>query len=149
MNSRSSTRRTRDWVHMMALASVLGHVFCCGLPIILGIVSLLAGAGVLSPQIPGLDNFHNIIHSHELALLGFSLAMLVAGWGLQLHAARVDCHETGCQHPPCDSKKHNASSLLWVATAVFAFNVCFMVFLPHKGQGPAITAVHEVHHKGH
>ena len=143
MPAQNQGPKHRDVLHLMAMVSVLGHVFCCGLPMVLGLVSLLAGMGAMAHSFPGLHNLHNFVHAHEGLLIGFSMFMLALGWGFQIHANKVDCHDTGCSHPPCEPKKSKASKLLLVATVLFLLNALNILFLSHHdvGQGGHPSAV--------
>ena len=117
------------WV---AFLSVFGHVFCCGLPLVLGIVSLLTGFGMFSVALPMLDHIHALFWDFEVPAMVFSAIMLAIGWGVQIHARTIDCHDTGCVHEPCGGKKRRTATLLWMATVIFAFNlVAFTVFQQH------------------
>lgn len=115
-------------VSWVALASVIGHVFCCGIPLALGILSLIAGLGTFSAVFPGLDAAHAALRDVEIPMLLFSLSMVMLGWGLQFHASKVDCHDTGCEHPPCNPRKTRTTRLLWLATFLFFANFAMLVF---------------------
>lgn len=108
------------------------HVFCCVLPTLFSLASLLVGAGLIAALPPGWQAFHNIMHGYELPLIVFSGAVIAFGWAADLYAKRIDCHDTGCGHPPCTSKKKQAHVMLKVATVLFVCNIIiYLVF--HRG----------------
>lgn len=131
-NQRHKVHHVVGWV---ALLSALSHIFCCGLPMLMGILSLLAGFGTFSTLFPGFDALHARFQDYEPLLIVFSVLMLMLGWGMQFYAARHDCHDTGCHHPPCAPKKHNATLLLWAATGIFVLNTGLLLFV-HKPHVP-------------
>ncbi len=116
--------RMQKSVALAVLLSETTHVFCCVLPTIVSLFSLLAGLGLIS-VVPGfLTDIHDTIHAYEVPMIIASAAILALGWGLHALSVRLDCRSTGCGHPPCTPKKKNASKILWVATALFTINVC-------------------------
>lgn len=134
LNQRDKVHHVVSWV---ALLSAFSHVFCCGLPTLVGILSLLTSFGTFSTLLPGFNALHNLLSQYEMALIVFSVAVLMVGWGVQLHADHVDCHDSGCCHPPCDPKKISARRLLWLATVVFILNTGLAVaFHRHDSTAP-------------
>lgn len=130
-DQRHKVHHVIGWV---ALLSAFSHVFCCGIPMVMAILGVLAGLGTFSTLLPGYNALHDLLAQYEIALVAFSLAILCLGWGLQLHASHVDCHDTGCHHEPCNPKKARARKLLWLATAIFVMNTG-MVFFLHDHSG--------------
>ena len=109
------------------------HIFCCVLPTIVSIVSLLAGAGALS-FIPGtILDLHDLLHRWEVPMIVFSGALLALGWGLHLISERLNCVDAAqCCHEPCAPKKSLTFKIMVAATALFLFNVAvYIVF--HAG----------------
>lgn len=101
---------------------------------LMAILGVLTGLGTFSTLLPGYNALHDVLAHYEIPLIVFSLAILCLGWGLQLHADHVDCHDTGCHHAPCDPKKARARKLLWLATGIFIMNIGLIVFLhDHRG----------------
>lgn len=120
----------RHVIHWVTLASVLGHVFCCGLPLAVSLIGLLAGVGTLSVMVPGLETLHAGLHHYEWPLIVFSAVMVALGWVFHFLGRKVDCHDSGCHHPPCEPSKDRTSMLLVLATVIFIANICAVV-LPH------------------
>lgn len=120
-------QRLQGTLFWTIIASETTHLFCCVLPTVISVLSLLGGAGLLAVLPPGLLAFHEMIHKHEVPLILFSAAMLLIGWGLYLLSARLDCHSTGCAHGPCGPKKKNASLALKIASMLFVGNVVIYV----------------------
>lgn len=128
---REKMRHVVGWV---ALVSAFGHIFCCGLPMLMGVFGLLAGFGMFSTLLPGYNALHDALRPYEVHILLFSLAILCVGWGLQLHADHVDCHDSGCHHGPCAPAKRRVHKILWFATFLFLFNAAMMLFM-HRHDG--------------
>ncbi len=115
------------------VVSETGHVFCCVLPTIISLASLLAGVGMLSILPAGILAFHELMHKWELPMIALSAAVLGLGWILNAISERIDCHSTGCHHGPCKPKKLSAKGILIFATALFVFNTA-IYFLFHYGK---------------
>jgi len=113
-------RKNFGWA---VLLSELSHVFCCVLPTLVTVMGVLANAGLMSAAPGFLTELHETIHHYEIPLIIFSGVMVVLGWGIHLASSDVDCHNTGCEHPPCTPKKRNNSRILVIATILFAVNL--------------------------
>lgn len=106
------------------IASELSHVFCCVIPTLVTVLSVFANFGlfVMSPD-GWLVNIHNVMHHYEIPIILFSGGMVALGWVAHLISRRVDCHDTGCGHPPCAPQKTNNSRILTIATILFLMNI--------------------------
>lgn len=115
------------------IASESMHVFCCVLPTIVSVISLLAGVGALS-FLPGIVlDLHEVLHRWEVPMIVLSGVILAVGWVLYYASRRIDCHdEAGCTHGPCSPKKNITFKVMVFATALFAFNVLVYLSL-HYG----------------
>ena len=130
------------------IASETSHVFCCVLPTIFSILSLMAGLGLVTAMPVWLQSIHEILHHWELPMILVSGAIVAAGWALDAYARKIDCHNTGCHHGSCQPQKKRAHTILKVATVLFLINTSvYLVFhrampqtLPdaaHYGHTPA------------
>ena len=106
------------------LVSELSHVFCCVIPTLVTILSAFANIGlfVISPD-GILINIHNAMHAYEVPIIVFSGVMVGLGWVAHRFSQRVDCHDTGCGHPPCTPQKSKNTKVLLIATLLFAVNI--------------------------
>ena len=138
--------RLRSAIFWTVLVSETGHVFCCVMPTVISILSLLSGLGLISVMPAGLLAFHDFMHAWEIPIIAASAVLLVAGWALHWLSMKLDCHNTGCHHGACSPRKNKTSKLLWIATGLFAANLAIYGFfhfnkpLPHT-----TTAAHETH----
>lgn len=73
------------------IAGLLPHLFCCVLPIVLGLVGMIA---------PDIADHEVIPESAEIWLFIFSGIMLILSW--IMHFSRHDCE---CEH--CDTTHHH------------------------------------------
>lgn len=121
---REKLQKKLSWAIIL---SETGHVFCCVLPSVFSIVSVLVSAGVLSVMPASLTRWHDAVHDWEIPIILASAVLLAAGWGLHALSRRLDCHDTGCHHPPCSPQKKKTSKLLLIATGLFTVNV--MIYL--------------------
>lgn len=104
------------------LASETSHVFCCVLPTLAGVFSLLSGLGVIGVLPTGIMEFHHIMHQWEIPMIFASGLILALGWGLYGLSRRIDCHDTGCVHGDCAPKKDRTAMILKIASVLFVVN---------------------------
>lgn len=145
--------RIQKTIFWAVVASEFSHIFCCVLPTVVSLLSLLAGLGLLSVMPSSLVAIHDLIHDYEIPMIITSAIVLAFGWTLHMISIRIDCHNTGCVHEPCTPKKKRSSKLLLIATLLFVTNVSIYT-LVHRNNIPAVTqTAHEaqlhVDHSGH
>jgi len=130
------------------LATEVSHVFCCVLPMLFSLASLLATFGLVIIMPAWLETLHNFMHEWELHAISAAALVLALGWGLHLYSYKEDCHDHGCAHEPCTPRKNQASIILKIATGLFILNVTIFVFL-HDGAariGGVFTGGADIHH---
>ncbi len=116
---------------LAVLLSELGHVFCCVLPTIFTILSFAANIGLIGMAPSWLMEIHEKIHHYEVYIIFFSGIVLVLGWIALYLSRKVDCHDTGCGHPPCDGGKRENGRIMVIATILFLINFSIYAFV-HK-----------------
>jgi hypothetical protein len=127
------------------LVSETSHIFCCVLPTVFSVFSLLSGLGLVAAMPAWLQNFHDVMHRWEVPMIFASVLVLAMGWALYIYSKKVDCHDTGCGHGPCDTKKDTAGLILKIATLLLFVNITvYTVF--HRG---AVIDTPAVMHHGH
>jgi hypothetical protein len=123
-------------IGLMVVLSQLTHIFCCGLPFLFSILSLLSSLGLIG-VIPvsfssTMTGFHEVLHVWELPILLLSAIILSIGWWLDLYSRKLDCSTTSsCSHKPCGTKKKKSTYMLIVASAIFAINLITYAYLAH------------------
>ncbi len=116
----------------VVILSEASHVFCCVLPTLFSIMGILVGLGVAGAMPLWLSGVHEMIHEWELPIIISSGLILLLGWTVHYVSEKMDCHDTGCHHPPCGPQKKSAATILKIATLLFIANIAvFLVF--HKG----------------
>jgi hypothetical protein len=106
------------------LLSELSHVFCCVIPTLVTVLSAFANIGLFVVSPDGLlMNIHNAMHEYEIPIIVFSGVMVALGWLAHIVSRDVDCHDTGCVHPPCTPQKSRNSKILAIATLLFVVNI--------------------------
>jgi len=117
--------KMRKGILFGVIASESIHIFCCVLPTVFSVLSLLAGMGMI-PTMPGfIDDLHHIIHDYEIPMIIVSAVILIVGWILYLCAQKMDCsvEGEGCCAQPCAPKKDRTKIVMIVATLLFVVNV--------------------------
>lgn len=147
-------KRTRTFLNGVVVLSELSHIFCCVLPTVFSIMGILVGLGVAGAMPLWLGGLHDMIHEWEIPVIIMSGFVLILGWTVHNISERMDCHDTGCHHPPCGPQKKNSVLILRIATLLFAINISvFLIF--HKGLNriglisETVQNVEQSHHEDH
>ncbi len=123
-------QKIQKFIHWACVTSEISHIFCCGLPMVFSLMSLLSGLGLVATTMPvGLASLHEVLHVYEIPMIVGSVVILIMGWGLHYIAWRMDCHNTGCVHEPCGPKKKRSGKVLMIATGLFLLNVTGYILL--------------------
>ena len=131
----------KNKVFWAILATEFSHIFCCVLPTLFSVVSLMAGFGLVASIPTWLVGFHSAMHGWEIPMLTFSMIVVLLGWTFHFYSYKEDCHDHGCHHAPCGPRKRRANKILVVATVLLFVNAA-VYFGLHRGMdvGP-----HEMH----
>jgi hypothetical protein len=121
-------QRFIDWASVL---SQISHIFCCGLPVLFSVLSLLSSLGFLVVMPSGLMSIHDIMHDYEMPMMITAGVIVLFGWVLHYISWRIDCLKTGCEHEPCGTKKKRSSKLLAFATFLFLVNLSGYLYLGH------------------
>ena len=112
---------TLSWI---VVGSQVGHLYCCVLPGIFSIMTLLTGMGLVGALPIWAEELHHVMHDWEKPLLIGSAIVLALGWIIQVVSWRIDCRDTGCAHnEPCAPKKNRSARILVFATILFVVNI--------------------------
>ena len=114
------------------VATEASHIFCCVLPTLFSVMSLLAGFGLVAVVPAWLSDVHAVMHGWEIPALFLSMLAVALGWGLHVHSLKIDCHDHGCGHGPCVPRKRTASRILIGASVLLAFNMAVFILF-HDG----------------
>jgi hypothetical protein len=136
------------------VASESIHVFCCVLPTIFSVMSLMAGLGMIATM-PGLiDEAHHMIHEYEIPMMIVSGFILFLGWIIYGYSRFLSCSDEGstCCHEPCAPKKDRTKIFMIVATILFIVNVS-IYFIFHAPMDEHAVHFDEtsviINHNGH
>lgn len=121
--------RLHNAVNWLSITSEISHFFCCGIPIIFSLLSLLSGVGIIASMPLGISELHHAMHDYEVPMIIVSATIILLGWVLHFVANRIDCHNTGCGHEPCTPKKKKSSKILFIATGLFVLNLTSYLML--------------------
>lgn len=116
-------KRLQGLFSWVVVFSELSHIFCCVLPSVFSIMTVLVGIGVLGAVPVWMDGMHEAMHDWEIPIIVGSGTVLMFGWIVHFISKRIDCHESGCGHGPCAPKKQKMSIILKIATFLFVMNV--------------------------
>ncbi|NCT40782.1 MAG: hypothetical protein GW778_03860 [Alphaproteobacteria bacterium] len=144
-------------INLAVILAETSHIFCCVLPTVISILSLLVGVGVVGTLPISLLVVHDFLHQWELPIIISSGLLLAVGWGVLIYSRKVDCVEVGCCDKPCAPKKRKSSRLLEVATILFVVNVSvYAIFhrgmniqVPHAADARIERAAHQGHDHDH
>lgn len=123
--------RFNSVVSWLSVTSEVSHFFCCGLPLVFSMLSLMSSMGLIVAVPVGLTNFHEMMHDYEVPMIIIGASILVLGWVLHFISYQLDCRSSGCAHQPCGTKKKKSSKILMVATGLYVLNVTAYFLLHH------------------
>lgn len=121
------------------------HIFCCVLPMLFSVISLLSTFGLVITMPGWLESLHDVMHDWELPMIVFSGVVITLGWGIYIYAKKINCHDTGCEHEPCTPKKDKAKLILILASLLFIVNVS-IYFGFHRHEAADAHQDHAHHH---
>lgn len=99
------------------IATIAPHIFCCGIPMLLAVIGLIA---------PDAAHFHILPHWLEPWLFIFSGAMLVLSWHLVLRECSCKCEQCG------GKTSHGVQRVvLSVITVIFIISVILHLLSHH------------------
>ena len=134
---------------LAVLASETIHVFCCVLPTVFSILSLMAGFGLAVTMPTILTQTHDFLHHYEVPMIIFSLFILICGWGAYFYSRQMSCRDNdACDHTSCARKASKTKTLMVIASVLFIVNVTvYTVFHRHADVAVHIMDIHEHEHE--
>lgn len=139
------TATIRRTTSIISVLSILPHIFCCGIPAAMAIISLgttvgLAGVLATNPFYKFVDQYHEI-------LISIAITSVILSGILNFVAWRIDCHTAAshCHHGDCTPKKRGSLKVFilslcllcldlgWFATEKFELGL-------HQSTPPVVTA---------
>ena len=136
----ATIRRTTSIVSVL---SILPHIFCCGIPAVMAIISLgttvgLAGVLASNPFYQFVDQYHEI-------LITLAITSVIISGILNFIAYRIDCHTAGaeggthrstehrecvgvhkeCTHDNCIKSKRSSSKIFLFSLALLALDLAW------------------------
>lgn len=110
------------WTVILAESS---HVFCCVLPTIVTLISLLSSVGLIAQVPVVILDIHEALHAYEIPIIAFSGGMMVLGWILYAISRYIECAVPHCEphETVCTPQKSNAHIILTVASIIFLINI--------------------------
>lgn len=120
-----NTAKVRKATSLVSALSILPHIFCCGIPAVMAIISLgttvgLAGVLATNPFYQFVDAYHEI-------LITIAIASVVLSGILNFIAYRIDCHTAAshCHHGDCTPKKKNSFKLFYLSLALLCLDLAW------------------------
>ena len=110
----------------------LSHVFCCGLPIVVAVMSTGSQIGMGGAFLA----FHALVHDYEKAILAASGAMLGVGFLLHYVSFHLDCRATECSQSDCAPQRFRVGWIFIIAVALYAGNLAFYFISGHGSVPP-------------
>jgi hypothetical protein len=102
----------------LSLASLISHFFCCFLPGVISLITLitLSGATVITMEDFGIPEY-----VHE-KMIYISFVVLIVSGLANIVSYKIDCREMGCVHGACAPKKSKYFKLYAYSVVFFLLN---------------------------
>lgn len=124
--------RLKSTATTVSLLAELSHIFCCGLPIFIAVMSAGSQVGFGGAFFV----FHRFIHDFELQMLVGSGLLLAFGFSLHYFSYWMDCRSTGCTHGACEPKKFQVGWIFTIALLIYVANISFYFLSGHGALPP-------------
>lgn len=125
MKTPATTVTIRRSTSIISVLSILPHVFCCGVPVVMALISLgttvgLAGVLATNPLYQFVDNYHVI-------LISIAVTSVVLSGILNYVAYRIDCHTAAshCHHGDCTPKKRGSLKIFYFSLALLVLDLAW------------------------
>jgi hypothetical protein len=125
MKTTQMTNSIRRTTSIVSVLSILPHIFCCGIPATMAIISLgttvgLAGVLATNPFYQFVDQYHEILITIAI------LSVIISGT-LNFIAYRIDCHEAAshCHHGDCAPKKRSSAKIFLFSLALLTLDLAW------------------------
>ncbi|MFZ2586705.1 MAG: hypothetical protein WAZ18_01065 [Alphaproteobacteria bacterium] len=126
MNEMMTANQLRRTTFVVTALSVLPHIFCCGIPVVAGLISLgttlgLAASLASNPLYMFVDAYHGWLLAAAFVSVGMSGI-------LNYMAYQIDCRtaaQSSCHHGDCKPKKSQSFKVFMVSLALLAVDVAW------------------------
>lgn len=126
MSQQISTSAVRRATFALSALSILPHIFCCGIPAVMAIISLgtTVGLGAIlatNPFYQFVDSYHSILITLAVASVMFSGLMNLIAW-------RIDCRTaatSSCHHDDCTPRKTHSLKLFLLSCALLMLDLAW------------------------
>lgn len=142
-------KKVQNLFSWVVIFSEVSHVFCCVLPTIFSVMTLLVGLGMIGAVPVWMGGLHAMMHGYEIPIMMASGVIVLLGWGLQYISNKLDCHDTGCGHGACTPQKKRSESILKIATILFLMNVAVYIAVHQDAFGVFAQETQAHEHHGH
>ena len=127
--------RIQSTAAAVSLLAELSHIFCCGLPVLVAVLSVGSQIGLGG----GFLAFHALVHNYEVMILAGSGLLLALGLALHYVSFRINCRATGCAHDDCEPVKFRVGWIFAIALVLYCANIAFFVLSGHGAEPPRFT----------
>lgn len=122
----ASAATLRHTTFIVSTLAMLPHVFCCGIPAVVALISLGTTLG-LGAAMAG-NPFYAFVDAYHLPLLGLAIASVVISGILNFIAYRIDCRmaaASACTHGDCTPRKRHSLRLFAASLALLALDIAW------------------------
>lgn len=122
----TDTTTVRKTTFVFSALSILPHIFCCGIPAVMALISLgtTVGLGAVlatNPFYQFVDNYHEILISIAVSTVLLSGIVNFVAW-------RIDCREMArmvCTHESCQPKKTNSLKMFAISCVLLMLDLAW------------------------
>lgn len=120
-----NTDALRKSTAVVSALSMLPHIFCCGIPAVMALISLgttVGLAGVLAT-----NPFYQFVDAYHTVLITLAVTTVVISGVLNLIAYRIDCHTASshCHHGDCTPKKKTGFKLFFLSCGLLCLDLAW------------------------
>jgi hypothetical protein len=125
MKAAPSTQSIRQTTSIISVLSILPHIFCCGVPAVMAIISLGTTAGLAG--VLATNPFYQFVDAYHEILITIAISSVVLSGILNFVAWRIDCHTAAshCHHGDCTPKKRSSAKVFYFSLALLCLDLAW------------------------
>lgn len=120
------TATLRKSTFLISALSILPHIFCCGIPAVMALISLGTTVGLAA--VLATNPLYQIVDMYHEIFLTIAIASVVMSGILNLVAYRIDCRNaamSSCHHDDCAPKKTNSFKVFLISCVLLALDIAW------------------------
>lgn len=123
------SQKLRTHSKYITLMALIPHIFCCGIPLLVGVITLGTTVGLSASLVN--NPFYMFVEQYHKQLLMAAICGIIITGLLNLIAYRVDCRKAACNHGTCAPKKLKSFRIFLIALTLLTIDIIWYMAESH------------------